>query len=224
MHGIIHLPQGIVDTLGAIAAYGTNIADRGTRAATIDETVTEVKKLGSAEEWKRAGEYAISPEGIADGTLAVITARAGVPEAGPKPSAPITAARTISKAEKRVLAEQAAARTLARAGYEELPARLSRNNGFDGVWVKRGPNGEIVDIIVSESKYGAEGTASLSKTKTTGKQLSDEWIDANIEKMLESTDAEVRRTGELLQQKRSMIRTKGNVLDAEGTNRWNILE
>jgi hypothetical protein len=134
---------------------------------------------------------------------------------------PVAHNGAVTTGAKGELAEAAARRTLGRAGYEELPARLARNNGFDGVFVKRSAVGEIEDIIIFESKFSVSGRASLTKTKTMGKQLSSEWIDANIQKMLNSADPAVRRTGMLLDTNRSLIRRKANVLDPAGVNRWN---
>lgn len=104
-----------------------------------------------------------------------------------------------------------------------MPARLSRNNGFDGVWTKYNSDGSIADIIISESKFTSTGKASLTNTKTMGRQLSPEWIDGNIQKMLNSTDPAVVETGLFLDANRSLIRTKANALDAAGTNRWNVI-
>lgn len=125
---------------------------------------------------------------------------------------------------KGELGEAAAKRTLSRAGYEELPSKLSGNRGIDGVFVKRGSDGNISDIIISESKFSSSGRATLSNTKRMGRQLSDEWIDTNIQKMIRSSDPAVQQTGRLLRNYRSLIRKKANVLDSAGVNRWNRIK
>jgi RHS repeat-associated protein len=124
---------------------------------------------------------------------------------------------------KGELGEAAALETLKRAGYKELPARLPGNRGFDGVFVKHDPTGSIVDIIITESKYSKTGRASLLNTKTMGKQLSADWIDTNIIKMLQSNDPLLEQTARLLRKNRKLIRTKANVLTPLGVNRWNVI-
>jgi hypothetical protein len=103
-----------------------------------------------------------------------------------------------------------------------MPAKLPSNNGFDGVFIKRGANGALTDIIINESKFTSTGRTSLSNTNM-GKQLSDSWIDANIQKMMKSDDASVRATARLLQNNPDLIRVKANVLNNHGVNRWNVL-
>ena len=120
--------------------------------------------------------------------------------------------------------EEAARRTMLKAGYGEMPARLPGNKGFDGVFVKRGADGSVSDIVVTESKFSSTGRASVSRTKTKGRQMSEEWIDATIEEMVESGDEAVQETGRLLRDKRRLIRREGNILDPQGVNRWNRLK
>lgn len=55
-----------------------------------------------------------------------------------------------------------------------------------------------------------------------GKQLSSEWIDANIGKMINNADLSVMESGLFLDVNRSMIRTKANVLYPQGINSWNV--
>lgn len=129
---------------------------------------------------------------------------------------------SMNRAEKGLLGEARGSLAFQRAGYEKLPSRLASNNGFDGVFVKKGPDGTVVDIIISESKFTSTGRASLANTKM-GKQMSPEWIDANIRKMMINDDPAVRATGRLLRNNSELIRTKANVLDPAGVNRWNVL-
>jgi YD repeat-containing protein len=129
----------------------------------------------------------------------------------------------LSNAEKGILGESRAALVYQRAGYTELAARLPSNNGFDGVFVKYGSDGNLVDIIINESKFSSTGRASLSKT-SMGYQMSPGWIDGNIKKMLGSDIPEVVKTGHILRQNSEMIRGKINVLDSQGRNSWSSIK
>jgi hypothetical protein len=82
-------------------------------------------------------------------------------------------------------------------------------------------DGTIFDLVISESKYSANGDAYLPMTETIGRQMSTEWIDAKIQRMVNSEDAAVAQTGQLLRLNRAVISRKVNVLDKYGVNRWN---
>jgi hypothetical protein len=99
-----------------------------------------------------------------------------------------------------------------------LDAKLPGNKGIDIVAVKYNNHGQVVDIIVSESKYRTHGVPDL------GKQMKDEWLQGNIEKMLESTDPIVKATGVLLRDNEHLIRRKANLLDSTGANSWNRIK
>jgi hypothetical protein len=130
------------------------------------------------------------------------------------------AGNVLTRMAKGEIGEQAARKTLQRLGYELMKSKLPGNRGLDGVFVKRGALGEVLDIIIAESKYSSSGKALLNETKTMGKQMSDRWIRANIDKMLSSTDGAVRATGRLLDRYLAMVKRKVNIFD--GTlNRWN---
>ncbi|KEO84511.1 WXG100 family type VII secretion target [Tumebacillus flagellatus] len=126
-----------------------------------------------------------------------------------------------SNAEKGQIAEELADVVLKKAGYEKLPSKVGSNNGFDGVYVKYGKDGDIedilIDIIVNESKFG---TSRLGKTVDGAKQMSREWIEKNITKMMRSDDPDVRKAGKLLKDNFDMIRTKLNRLKSTGFNKW----
>jgi hypothetical protein len=126
----------------------------------------------------------------------------------------------LSIAQKGTLAEGRTRLTMLRAGYEELPAKLPGNKGFDGVWIKQGPGGIISDIIITESKFSSTGTMHLTTTKTMGQQLSNRWIDANLEQMVRSNNPAVQESANLLYQNKFMIRTKTAVLDPSGILRF----
>lgn len=143
-------------------------------------------------------------------------------------SSPLSQFRAINtsnmtRADKGVLAENRGAFTYRRAGYQQMDARLPSNHGFDGVFVKRGADGNVRDIIINESKYSSTGRASLANT-SMGRQMSPSWINENIQKMMNSADPAVMETGFFLDANRAMIRAKANVLDPWGNNRWNVVQ
>jgi hypothetical protein len=129
----------------------------------------------------------------------------------------------LTRSEKGVLGEVRGSLAFQRAGYAQFGARLGSNHGFDGVFVKKAPDGTVVDIIINESKFSSTGRASLANTNM-GKQMSSAWINENIQKMMNSTDVAVMETGFFLDANRALIRTKANVLDPLGINRWNVLQ
>ena len=127
------------------------------------------------------------------------------------------AGTVTTNAEKGALGEEAADLTMSRVGYIKLPSKVGSNNGFDGVYIKYGPNGEIQDIIINESKFG---TSKLGKTVDGYKQMGPDWIDMNISKMKQSKDAEVRNTAKILEENIDIVRTKLNRLTPNGINKW----
>jgi hypothetical protein len=130
----------------------------------------------------------------------------------------------FTNAQKGALGEARASLTNQRAGYAELEARLPSNNGFDGVFVKYDVDGITpTDISINESKFTSTGRASLSNTNM-GRQMSPEWIDANIQKMRFSDNPAVVDTARLLRNNSELIRVKANVLNEQGLNRWNMLK
>lgn len=60
----------------------------------------------------------------------------------------------------------------------ELVRGFEVGDGFDQIWVRRGPDGEIVEYIIVEAKGPG---ASLGMTKGKGKQMSDEWVSRTVE-------------------------------------------
>jgi hypothetical protein len=65
-------PQTYADALGGLAGFVTNIADPATRTQTAAEIASGVQSLAVKEEWKRAAEHLITPEGLADITSGVV--------------------------------------------------------------------------------------------------------------------------------------------------------
>jgi len=124
--------------------------------------------------------------------------------------------------QKGALGELRTSLTMRRAGFNELPARLPGNRGFDGVFVKNGANGSITDIVITESKFATNGVRQLTQNRTTGRQLSPQWINANIQRMLNSSDPSIVRTGMTLDANRSLIRARAAVTNANGVQRFSL--
>lgn len=70
-------------------------------------------------------------------------------------------------------------------GWEKLDGKRGRN-GFDGLYVKRNAQGRVVQWIPVDAKAGS---SKLSITQR-GKQLSPEWIKANLEDLTQNAEAE----------------------------------
>ena len=79
-------------------------------------------------------------------------------------------------------------------GYTKLPSKVEGNHGIDGVYVKYDKNGNIKELVIAEAKFGR---SRLGKT-SMGRQMSDQWIDGNINKMLRSDDVATRNAGRIL--------------------------
>lgn len=60
-------------------------------------------------------------------------------------------------------------------GWTRIEGEIGRN-GIDGLFIKRNKNGQIIDILVAESKYNKSG---LQHT-TNGKQMTNEWVAKKI--------------------------------------------
>ena len=72
--------------------------------------------------------------------------------------------------------------------YDSKIPGFNGNNGFDGVYIKKDASGNVTDIIINEVKQVNSGSISLSPANTaTGlpRQMTDEWIDNVIERMLQ---------------------------------------
>ena len=73
-------------------------------------------------------------------------------------------------------------------GYEKLESKVGSNNGYDGLYVKRDSKGRVTEVVIGEAKYGR---ARLGTTIKMGKQMSNPWIEGNLEKMKNSVDPNV---------------------------------
>jgi hypothetical protein len=134
----------------------------------------------------------------------------------------------FSNALKGELGEARTALTMRRAGFEELPGKLPGNQGFDGVWIKRAPDGTITQVYITESKFASDGVFRLGTTKTMGPQMSNQWIRANnIDRLQQSANPALQATGDTLdaiwRANRGLITKKGALLDPNGILRFQTL-
>jgi RHS repeat-associated protein len=203
-----------------IIGYVLNSAGLLIPVAGVLDDLKDASKVGKALE-EAAAKVGGEVVGEADEALRLATKSDNAAEAAGKAKKLETAG--LTSASKGALAENAAADAMRRAGYTQLPSKLPGNRGIDGVFVKYGQDGRIKDIIVTESKYG---DTPLKQTKTMGKQMSNEWIAANIEKMERSTDPAVRETARVLKKAwdDGQVRKKINVLGEDGKDRWHVLD
>ena len=84
------------------------------------------------------------------------------------------------------------------SGYEELPSKVNKTQGIDGVYVRQNDEGRLTEVLIVENKVDggilAEG------------QMTEEWINGNVEKMLVHSDERVRQTGQLVRENPSLVR------------------
>jgi hypothetical protein len=140
-----------------------------------------------------------------------------------------TNAAGLTKDLKGLLAEARTSYTMQRAGYTELPGRLPGNRGFDGIWVKYAADKTtITEVVITESKYAQDGVFVLADTATMGKQMSNQWINANITKMQNAAAREVRDTGRILRDiwdnNRIILTKRGACLDPQGILSCDVLQ
>jgi hypothetical protein len=98
------------------------------------------------------------------------------------------------------------------------------NNGFDGVYIKKDAVGNVTDIIINEVKQVNNGAIALSSANTaTGlpRQMTNDWIDNVIERMLQpNTSQSVKNLANLIKANDDKItkvvtgidKTKGEIL------------
>jgi len=87
--------------------------------------------------------------------------------------------------------------------------------------MKKGADGEIEEIVLTESKFQKNGgKPRLKDTQNMGQQMSKDWVNANIEKMIGSADPDVRQTGYLLLLNKKLINKKAAVINSRGIQKW----
>ncbi len=93
------------------------------------------------------------------------------------------------------------AKRMTAMGYTKLKSKTSNIHGLDGVYIKKRGNRLIEEIIVIENKVD-----SAKLNPGPPRQMSIEWIEKNVKKMLQSKDNKVRKTGEILMRYKDKIK------------------
>jgi hypothetical protein len=76
---------------------------------------------------------------------------------------------------------------------------INGNQGFDGVYIKYASDGTTVESVrIVEAKYGTAGLGSITRDGRKIRQMSNEWIDDVISRMLQSTDKGIRDTAKIV--------------------------
>jgi len=122
----------------------------------------------------------------------------------------------LNTTEKGNLGEDVTDEIMRQEGFEKLPSHYKGNQGFDGVYVKKAPNGTIKEIVLTETKTDS----SLLKPD----QLSDDGVNERIKKMRDSKEPEVRKTGKILDENRDKIRKEyvHHYTDTGKTKRYEV--
>ena len=85
-----------------------------------------------------------------------------------------------TNAEKGIIGEEYMDTVMKNKGYEKLDSKVEGNHGIDGIYVKRNSKGEITDLVIGEAKFGS---SRLNKDTSMGEQMSNSWIENNINKL-----------------------------------------
>ncbi|MFH4666535.1 hypothetical protein WMQ48_17675 [Vibrio cidicii] len=89
--------------------------------------------------------------------------------------------------------------------------------GVDQIWAKRDENGKVLEYFIVEAKGPG---AKLQETKTKGMQMSNKWIENNLNRMKNSKKyPERNQLGEdLLNAKFNRVKTNKLVIEAIDEN------
>ena len=87
---------------------------------------------------------------------------------------------------------------LKRAGYMEVPSKITQIKGIDGVYLRHNNKGEMKEILVIENKVDS---GTLAKD-----QMTDEWVQNNVTLMLAHPNEAVRHTGQLIRDNPNLVR------------------
>jgi len=129
---------------------------------------------------------------------------------------------SLKAAQKGKLGEARSHAVMEFKDYKSMDCRLPRNQGIDGVFVKKDSTGKVKKIIVVESKYATKGgkpkLAWSGDELKQGKvqQLSNGWMKQQMERMKKVHPEKWK----VLDQNQDKIHFKANVLDGKGINRW----
>lgn len=108
--------------------------------------------------------------------------RTPAPAPAPAPTPAANSIRNASNAEKGVFGEAKADAHMMGGGFQKMngaPVKVGdapRGTGIDGVWRNTSPP---PDYVITEAKYG---TSRLATLKDGTKQMSDDWVDARLNK------------------------------------------
>ncbi len=86
-------------------------------------------------------------------------------------------------------------------GYTRLTSQFAGGQGIDGVFVKYGSQGEVLDVVLVEMKASTakyHPVPSLLKETLTGQQMSTKWINKNVKILRESDNIQLKETGRFL--------------------------
>ena len=94
------------------------------------------------------------------------------------------------------------ARRLTAQGYKKRDSKLNAVHGIDGVYVRNEKDNpqKIQEILIVENKVG---NAQLNRPLG---QMTDEWINDTVEKMLKNDNDKTRSTGELIRANPDLVR------------------
>lgn len=81
--------------------------------------------------------------------------------------------------------------------YTKLPSKIDKSHGLDGVYA-RYSNGNLQEVLIVENK--------VDGGKLKPRQMTDEWITKQVDKMIDHADEKVRRTGELIRSSPDLVR------------------
>jgi len=91
------------------------------------------------------------------------------------------------------LGDRLSALRLTGMGYKKLNSKLNSLHGIDGVYIKKSSNGKISKILIVENKVDSSKLAYGPP-----KQMSDEWVMNNANKLVYQNNDTLRQTGKLI--------------------------
>jgi hypothetical protein len=97
----------------------------------------------------------------------------------------------VNSIQKGKLGDYLTARRLTAMGYTKLPSKYNGVNGIDGLFVKRGTDGQITDLLIIENKVDGGRLAPG--------QMSDAWVLDRVHRMSGAADPEIRASAEKVQ-------------------------
>lgn len=125
----------------------------------------------------------------------------------------------LTNPQKGVLGEYFMDKRMTALGFEKLPSKTGgrRNNGIDGLYIRRNEQGDIVSIVVVESKWNTSTYGSAWYTdpnnndeRSRVKQMSLEWINQKARDMISSGDPATAEAGRMLNMALNNRRYRGD--------------